>query len=505
MRITAMLGQFELLICKHGIFGLVTVLALLGGANTLHAETPDEFRERKSREMAEFRNTRKDEMITFRDSINQEYASFLEQQWKQMRTLRNNRSFTPPPLTFAPRPSNPIIQEDTPDTPGGEPTENLDPENYPIFPEPIIPEVPTGREASFYGRMLVLYQEPLHLPSLRSIKNKDVADYWRALSRNTSGILEELYRIESEIGLDDWGVYQLAYELAPCYVDGITPNERVVFCMFVLSQRGFKCKMAERGNKLYPLMASNNELYNTMYIEFSDESTRYYVVTTDNLDDVNVCSADFRSSINTLDIIPPSTLTHIGSNRRSINRTWSDYSGAEFSCNINYDPEIVRYLNSYPCIDFNYYVEGPIDNIGFNQLLEQLNTQMDNMDTTAKLNHLLHFVQFAFSYKTDQKNYGYEKWNFPDATLAENFCDCEDRAILWSRLVKELVGVDVALVHYPGVHLAAAVAIDTTADYTTVSSSNRTYVLCDPTYLGANIGMEMPSLIDYSRTIIPLF
>lgn len=477
---------------------LVTALVLLSSAGAAHSETPDEFRARQRREMEEFRNAQKTQVETFRDSINREYARFIEQQWEQMQTLRNNRSLTPLPLAFAPRPSDSI--------PAPKPAVIPEPQFPPAITEPRqIPNEPTGREASFYGKTLTLHEKSLQLTHLRSTSGRDVADYWRALSCNMNGIIDELRRIENELGLDDWGVYRLAYELAPYYINSITPDEQVVFSVFVLSQHGFKCKMAESNSKLYPLLATANELFNMPYIEFQHESMLYYVYTTDRLGRVNVCTAEFPSASQKLDLTPPRNLPPIGGKRSSMQRTWSDYTGAEYNCNINYDPEIVRYLDSYPCIDFKKYVEGPIDDIGMNYLFEQLNAQMENMDTAAKLNHLLHFVQFAFRYKTDDDNYGYEKWNFPDATLAADFCDCDDRAILWCRLVKELVGVETALVHYPGVHLAAAASIEATSGYATVTSANREYVLCDPTYMGANIGMEMPSLAGRPRTVIPLF
>lgn len=461
------------------------------------AETPDEFRQRQRREMEDFRNARQAEVVAFRDSVNHEYARFLEQQWEQMQTLRNTRSFTPPPLTFAPHPSEPPKEPEPPAIPESEP---------PMAPEPRqIPDEPSGRNASFYGKRLTLYKDSLQLPHLRSTSGRDVADYWRALSGDMNGIMEELGRVGNELGLDDWGAYRLAYELAPNYITGITANERVVFSVFMLSQRGFKCKMAESDGKLYPLLATANELFNLMYIELPRESTRYYVVTTDKIGNLNVCPADFPSASRMLDITPPQNLPLIGGSRSSLERTWQDYSGTEFCCSINYDPEIVRYLVSYPCLDFKKYAEGPVDRICMNSLMEQLNAQMENMDTIAKLNHLLHFAQFAFRYKTDLDNFGYEKWNFSDETLVAEYCDCEDRAILWSRLVKEMLGIETALVYYPGIHLAAAVAIKEAPGHATVSSANRKYVLCDPTYIGADIGMEMPTLAARNRNVIPLF
>lgn len=82
---------------------------------------------------------------------------------------------------------------------------------------------------------------------------------------------------------------------------------------------------------------------------------------------------------------------------------------------------------------------------------------------------LLNFVQTAFEYRADGEQFGYERPFFPDETLFYPYSDCEDRAILYAVLVRELLGLDVVLLHYPN-HLATAVALgdDVPGDYLTL-------------------------------------
>ena len=79
--------------------------------------------------------------------------------------------------------------------------------------------------------------------------------------------------------------------------------------------------------------------------------------------------------------------------------------------------------------------------------------------------------------------------------MDENFyypaCDCEDRAILFSNLVKDLLsGLDAVLLDYPN-HIASAVRFneDISGDY--ILLDGKKYLICDPTYIGAPIGMCM--------------
>ena len=71
------------------------------------------------------------------------------------------------------------------------------------------------------------------------------------------------------------------------------------------------------------------------------------------------------------------------------------------------------------------------------------------------------------------------------------YSDCEDRSILFCRLVKEILNMDVVLLHYPN-HIAAAVRFTQPTSGDSVSVDGRQYVVCDPTYIGASVGDTMP-------------
>ena len=105
-------------------------------------------------------------------------------------------------------------------------------------------------------------------------------------------------------------------------------------------------------------------------------------------------------------------------------------------------------------------------------------------------NILIDFVQNSFQYQTDGEQFGYEKPFFMDENFYYPACDCEDRAILFSNLVKDLLGLDAVLLDYPN-HIASAVRFneDISGDY--ILLDGKKYLICDPTYIGAPIGMCM--------------
>ena len=69
--------------------------------------------------------------------------------------------------------------------------------------------------------------------------------------------------------------------------------------------------------------------------------------------------------------------------------------------------------------------------------------------------------------------------------------------------MRDLLGLDVILVYYPG-HLAAAVAFpsDVAGEY--IDYIGRRFTITDPTYIGAPVGLSMPDLDNDSVIVVEL-
>ena len=119
------------------------------------------------------------------------------------------------------------------------------------------------------------------------------------------------------------------------------------------------------------------------------------------------------------------------------------------------------------------------------------------------MERLLNFVQTAFVYEYDNKVWGGDRAFFAEETLYYPYADCEDRAIFLSRLVRDLLRLDVILVFYPG-HLAMAVCFtqNVAGDY--IMLNGKKYIICDPTYIGAPVGLTMPDMDNATAQVILL-
>ena len=98
---------------------------------------------------------------------------------------------------------------------------------------------------------------------------------------------------------------------------------------------------------------------------------------------------------------------------------------------------------------------------------------------------------YIFIHEVPYYVWGADRAFFAEETLYYPKCDCEDRAIFYHFLVSNLLRNDVHLVHYPN-HECNAVNFSQKLNADYYMYQGKQYVICDPTYIGASIGMCMP-------------
>ena len=113
-------------------------------------------------------------------------------------------------------------------------------------------------------------------------------------------------------------------------------------------------------------------------------------------------------------------------------------------------------------------------------------------------------MQTAFDYQTDQEQFGYERPLFGDELFYYPYSDCEDRSILFSILVHDLLHLDVVMLLYPG-HLATAVRFTENVSGYYFMVNGEKYVICDPTYIGAPVGDCMPQYIGTAAEVVIIY
>ncbi len=129
-------------------------------------------------------------------------------------------------------------------------------------------------------------------------------------------------------------------------------------------------------------------------------------------------------------------------------------------------------------------------------IVEQLRGQLAGLKQKEAVNSLLAFIQTAFPYQTDEELHGFEKPYFIEEMFLQPASDCEDRSMLYSFLLREVLGVPNVIVGYDD-HVAVAVHLDqSSVRGAKIEVDGKDYYISDPTYKGARTGRVMPGYED---------
>ena len=326
--------------------------------------------------------------------------------------------------------------------------------------------------------------------TLPSVSENDVAD---AIAKFTQtqfdNMLFDCLQERKNHAFSDWAYYQMLLALTNHFY-GENSNEATLALAFLYSQSGYKMRLAQDGVKLYMLVASDYMLYNKSYFYIDDSS--YFLLEGNREGTLNICRAGFpKESTLSLQISASQDLT----DNPTVERTITSRRYSDFSFTIRSNKNYIDFYETYPPSSVNnnfmtrwaMYANTPMDKALEEQLYPQMREKLAGMSKLDAVQHLLNWVQTGLEYEYDDNVWGHDRAFFGEESLFYPFCDCEDRSILLSHLVRDLVGLDVVLVYYPG-HLAMAVDFKEDVDGEYYMYDNRKFVVCDPTYIGASVG-----------------
>jgi hypothetical protein len=172
---------------------------------------------------------------------------------------------------------------------------------------------------------------------------------------------------------------------------------------------------------------------------------------------------------------------------------------------------LIAFYNDYPDSEINNdfgtrwstYAAAPVSDDLRNTLYVNLRRAVAGKTPVQVVEEMLNWVQTAFVYEYDNKVWGKDRAFSPEESLYYPFSDCEDRSILLSRIIRDLLHLDVVLIYYLG-HLATAIHFDTDVAGDYVMVGNKKYVIADPTYIGAPLGKTMPNMDNAKAKVILL-
>ena len=490
------------------LFGRFSVL-LLAGTLLLQAETFSEFKRQQAAAYSKYK-----------DENDRAFASYLKSQWKAYKKFVSHSLYEKPkpkslPKTLqkpAPKVGPKVVirvqkppKIHKPQLPPNIVMHTLKPKKHVLqqnerhMPHPGIDTIKQQKETvpkvvahdvvfDFFGTQ-VGFDVPTKIKQAKfyPTSQRGISNYFDAVATSDyERLLKQIKDVKKAMRLNDWGLYLLVDKIGHKvyrYEDEIQ-----LFDWFVFNKLGYAVKVGIANGKVIAMFYSKKIIYSTPNFRFGKK--RYYVLSHYNKGGIGSvysykqnypnATKDFDLSLHTLPILEADYKTK---------QLHFKHLGKQYTIAYKYNKHLIDFFSTYPQADYATFFNAPVDKLTYASIADSLRSYINGKRAAEAMNFVLNFVQNAFVYETDQQQFGREKVMFAEETLFYKASDCEDRAILYSFLTKELFGVPVLGIKYPN-HMATALHIPLDGDK--VRIKGREFVVADPTYINANIGEAMP-------------
>ena len=467
----------------------------------------DEFRKQQAKQFNSAKAYQQAQYDAFRKRANEQYAQFMRNPWATFDEHEEDTVIqepTVPPVVYEEKTVKAVVSAS--EIAVSEEVEEL-PAPAPA-PEPLAPvqpqEIPAKNVSiGYYGTIISIAfpaDDSLHLSAL---DEDAIADAWTVLADSRYDVtVSSALNARKSNTLCDWSYMKMLQAVTEKKY-GKT-NEAVLMQAFLMTQSGYRIRLGMDDERLYMLVASLYDIFDFKY--FRLDNTKFYNVSGEKTGRLQITEANFEKEKSlSLQIRQLPQL----SNEPSPKRVLTSRKGLTSVASVN--KNLIDFFDGYPqaCYNGNQatrwvaYANTPMERSVKGMLYPPLRDAIQGMSPRDAVGLLLNWVQTAFEYEYDDKVWGGDRAFFAQETLFYPYCDCEDRSILFSRLVRDLTGLDIIFLYYPG-HLATAVAIndDGPGDY--VMYRNRKYIVCDPTFINAAVGRTMPGMDNQQAQIIAL-
>lgn len=278
-------------------------------------------------------------------------------------------------------------------------------------------------------------------------------------------------------------------EMCSSFFGSAKHNETRLLKTYILTQSGYDAKCARTSSGLVVLLSIEETIYQKTYLTI--DGTKYYIIDEPAGSDKQYYTFSQKFSDESKSCSVRIEEEFVVNRDMTTTKTLMSKRYPSLTVDASVDKSLMELYNRYPRCKWDVYAKAPMSSELSAKILPTLRAEIAGKSETEAADMILNFVQTAFEYKTDGEYFGYERSLFVDETFYYPYSDCEDRSILYANLMQNLLGLDVVLLYYPN-HLATAVRFnsDYKGDYVMVS--NKKYTICDPTYIGANIGNAMP-------------
>lgn len=365
------------------------------------------------------------------------------------------------------------------------------------------------RSFEFFGtEMKVRWSDDCRF-RISKISERGIAEAIKGLAdAKYDNLLYDCLKLRKDYSLCDWAYYQMLKEMCASFL-GKDTNEAVLLMAMLYAQSGYMMRLARTDDKLLMLVSTQFSLHNYGYLVIDGH---HFFLLDGSFNGVYLCDAKFPKEQEMSLIFDSSpNFTFKETEARTFASPFSSSRWLKATVSVN--KNLIDFYNNYPSSEFNndfmtrwaMYANKEMQPEVKEQLYPQMRSWIEGRTQQQAADSILNWIQTSFEYEYDSKVWGYDRAFFAEETLFYPYCDCEDRSILFTRLIRDLLGLKCILVYYPG-HLASGVHFteDVKGDY--ISVDGERYTICDPTIIGAGapVGRTMSTMNNSTAHVIVL-
>ena len=443
----------------------------------------------------------------YKKSLDEEFSDMLKKDWEAFKSLRSPSPYKKPKPVVIPTikkvvkvPKKEILKS---------PIVIVEPIKEVTIPKPkkVIKKVQIIKNFNianfnFYSIPISIQYDKTTSFSMKEINKKTISQFWDMMSKtNHKKLIKQIELQSDNLHLNDWAKYQLIHKLGINIFKN--NNQANLFTWFILVKMKYDTKVGYSKNTIYLMSTMQHNLYQVSF--FTLNKKKYYILTPSgkvgNVGSIYTYAGDYPKAKKMLSFTLFEELKFY--NNLKTKSLEFKYNNKLHTIKTQYSLDLINFYKTFPQSDYNIYFSTKNSTPLSNSILVKLSPLVKGKSEIEAVNLLLRFVQTSFKYKTDQKQFDFEKVMFPEETINYPYSDCEDRSIMFSYLVKNLLNLDVVGVRYND-HLATAVAFSSKLSGDNFTYKGTRYTISDPTYINANAGMTMPQYKNSKFKIISL-
>jgi hypothetical protein len=443
----------------------------------------------------------------YKKSMDEEFSAMLKKDWEAFKSMSTPSYYKKPKPIEVPKI---VIPTETPKKEiNKSPIVTIMPIKKAIIPEPIVVIKEVKKIKDFNTSSFEFYSVPISIQydkrtlfELTKINKNSISAFWDMMSTtNYTKLIAQINTQKENLNLNDWAKYQLIHTLG---FDIFQNNNKAnLFTWFILVKMNYDTKVGYSDDIIYLMSTMQHDLFQVSF--FTLNKKKYYILTpngkVEDVGSIYTYAGDYPKAKNKLSFAMLEELKFY--NHIKTKSLKFSYKNQNYVINTQFSADLIDFYKTFPQSDYNVYFSTKNSSPLSNSILVKLAPLIKGKSEIEATNLLLRFVQTSFEYKTDQKQFNYEKVMFPEETINYPYSDCEDRSIMFSYLVKKLLKLDVVGVKYTD-HLATAVAFSSKISGDSFKYQGKKYTISDPTYVNANAGTTMPQYKNSKFKIISL-